>query len=91
MTPMQKTLTRLFVDHPREVNEGYFEHMAAASRFGFRLSRLAGLAFLHALVPGVAKTAVSDEIKRMAREIGGRAEDARDTRMREAGAWDPGL
>lgn len=88
---MQKTLNRLFADHPREVNEGYFEHMAAASRYGFRLSRLAGLAFLHAVVPGVAKTVVSDEIRRMAREMGGRAEEARDTRMRDAGAWDPGL
>ena len=88
---MQKTLNRLFADHPREVNEGYFEHMAAASRYGFRLSRLAGLAFLHAMVPGVAKTVVSEEIRKMAREMGGRAEEARDTRMRDAGAWDPGL
>lgn len=88
---MRKTLNRLFAEHPREVGEGYFEHMAAASRYGFRLSRLAGLAFLHALVPGLAKTAVSDEVRRMAREMGGRAEEARDTRMRDAGAWDPGL
>lgn len=88
---MRKTLSRLFADHPREVGEGYFEHMAAASRYGFRLSRLAGLAFLHAVVPGVAKSAVSDEIKRMACEMGGRAEEARETRMREAGVWDPGL
>lgn len=88
---MRKTLNRLFADHPREVNETYFQHMAAASRYGVRLSRLAGLAFVHAVVPGVAKTAVSDEIRRMAGEIGGRAEEARDTRMRDAGAWDPGL
>ena len=88
---MRRTLSRLFADHPREVNEGYFEHMTASSRYGFRLARLAGLAFLHALVPGVAKSAVSTEIRRMAGEMGGRAEEARDTRMRDAGAWDPGL
>ncbi len=88
---MRRTLSRLFVDHPREVKEGYFEHMAASSRYGFRLARLAGLAFLHAVVPGVAKSVVSTEIRRMAGEMGGRAEEARDTRMREAGVWDPGL
>ena len=88
---MRRILSRLFVDHPREVKEGYFEHMAASSRYGFRLARLAGLAFLHAAVPGVAKSVVSTEIRRMAGEMGGRAEEARDTRMREAGVWDPGL
>ncbi len=88
---MRKTLSRLFADHPREVGEDYLEHMAASSRYGFRLSRLAALAFLHALVPGVAKSVVSDEVKRMAREMGGRAEEARETRMRDAGVWDPGL
>ena len=31
---MIQTLNRLFVDHPREVEESYFEHMAASSRFG---------------------------------------------------------
>lgn len=88
---MQRTFSRLFADHPREVGESYVEHMAASSRFGLRLTRLAGLAFLHALVPGVARSVVSDEIRRMAREIGGRSDEARDTRMRDAGAWDPGL
>ena len=87
---MRNTWSRLFADHPREVGEGYLEHMAASSKYGFRLSRLAGLAFLHALVPGVAKSAVSEEIRRMAGEMGGRAEEARETRMRDAGVWDPG-
>ena len=88
---MITALKRLFVDHPREVGEGYFEHMAVAARVGFRLARLSGAAFMHAIVPGLCKTAVSDEIKRMAVEMGGRAEEARDGRMREAGVWDPGL
>ncbi len=88
---MRQTFARLFADHPREVGETYVEHMGAASTYGFRLARLSALAFLHAVMPGIAKTAVSDEIRRMAAEIGDRAEDARDTRMRDAGAWDPGL
>ncbi len=82
---------RLFLDHPREVGETYWRHMAASGRFGLRLLALAGVAFLHALVPGLHRSTVSDAIRGMARDLGGRAEEARDTRMRDAGVWDVGL
>ncbi len=82
---------RLFVDHPREVGEGYFQHMAQAWTFGFRLLRLTGAAFVHGAAPGVCKTTVSDGIKEMAGELSGRADEARECRMRDAGVWDPGL
>ena len=52
---------------------------------------LAGAAFAHALVPGVHKATVSTAIRGMARDMGGRAEEARETRMRDAGVWDVGL
>ena len=82
---------RLFRDHPREVGETYFEHMAASAAFGFKLVRLAGAAFAHAVVPGVHKATVSTAIRGMARDMGGRAEEAQETRMRDAGVWDMGL
>jgi hypothetical protein len=82
---------RLFRDHPREVGETYFEHMAASAAFGFKLMRLAGAAFAHAIVPGVHKSTVSTAIRGMARDMGGRAEEAQETRMRDAGVWDVGL
>ena len=88
---MIRTLKRLFADHPREVEETYFQHMAASSRFGFKLLRLAGCAFIHAVTPGLHKTTVSDAIRGMARDMGGRAEEARECRMRDAGVWDVGL
>lgn len=88
---MIQTFNRLFVDHPREVKESYLHHMAASSRFGFRLLKLAGCAFLHSVVPGVCKTTVSSSICCMADELGGRAREARECRMRDAGVWDPGL
>ena len=88
---MTDTFNRLFVDHPREVKESYLEHMAASSRFGFRLLRLAGCAFLHALVAGVHKATVSKAVCCMAEEMDGRAKEARECRMRNAGVWDPGL
>lgn len=88
---MSRTFHRLFVEHPREVDESYLHHMAASSRFGFKLLRLAGCAFCHAVVPGVFKTTVSDEIKATARTMGKRADEAQECRMRDAGVWDPGL
>ena len=88
---MSGLFKKLFVDHPREVEESYFEHMAASGRFGFKLLRLAACAFTHAVVPGLFKTTVSDEIKATARTMGMRAEEARECRMRNAGVWDPGL
>ena len=94
MTDSRRSSTpfaRLFRDHPREVGETYFEHMAASGRFGLRLLGLGCAAFAHALVPGVHKSTVSDAIRGMARDMGGRAEEARDTRMRDAGVWDVGL
>ena len=88
---MIRPFFRLFVEHPREVGETYLHHAAAASRFGARLARLSGAAFLHALVPGICKTTVSDEVIRMADDLGYRAQVARECRMRDAGAFDPGL
>lgn len=88
---MIRTFNRLFTDHPREVEESYFQHMAASSRYGFKLLQLAGCAFVHSIVPGVHKSTVSDSIRSMARDLGGRAEEARETRMRDAGVWDVGL
>lgn len=88
---MSNVFARLFRDHPREVGETYLEHMAASARFGFKLLRLAGCAFTHAVAPGVHKTTVSDAICGMARDMGGRAEEARECRMRDAGVWDVGL
>jgi hypothetical protein len=88
---MRRALSALFVDHPKEVGETYLEHAAAASRYGFRLLRLSGVAFLHAIAPGLHKTTVSSAIKGMADDLGYRAQVAQECRMQEAGAWDPGL
>jgi hypothetical protein len=73
------------------VGESYLVHFATAGRFGLRLARLSGTAFLHAVVPGVCRTTVSDEIKQMADALGYRAQIARECRMQDSGAFDPGL
>jgi hypothetical protein len=88
---MIRPFTHLFVDHPREVGESYLHHAGVAALTGFRLAGLSGAAFIHAVVPGMHKTTVSSAIKRMADDLGYRADIARETRMSDAGAFDPGL
>lgn len=88
---MIRAIKSLFVDHPREAGESYLHHAGVATRMGMRLARLSGCAFIHAVTPGLHKTTVSSEIKRMADDLGYRAEVARESRMKDAGAFDPGL
>jgi hypothetical protein len=88
---MLKGLDKLFLEHPREVSESYAEHAAAASRYGWILLGASACAFIHALIPGLHKTTASDRVRALAVELNGRAKLARDERMRQAGAYDPGL
>ncbi|WP_310498200.1 DUF6356 family protein [Sandarakinorhabdus sp.] len=66
---------RLFVDHPRAVNETYPEHMAAAFTVGGRLAAAALKCFIHGLVPGLCKTSGSDAILKLHGEISPRRFD----------------
>jgi hypothetical protein len=62
-------LDRLFLSHPRSVNEGYFEHQGRALRFSASLLG-AGLAcFVHALVPGLFERTGSRMIERLHGEM----------------------
>jgi len=44
-------ISRLFLEHPRKVEESYLEHAIFAGRFAFRLFAAAGAALIHALIP----------------------------------------
>lgn len=56
---------RLFLDHPRKVEESYTEHLAAASGFGLTMI-IGGIAcVIHALVPGLFVHTASDMIRRL--------------------------
>jgi hypothetical protein len=72
MTPM---FDRLFLEHPRTVNESYTEHMAAAFTVGGRMFVAAIKCFVHGLVPGLCKTAGSDAILQLHSEISPRRFD----------------
>ncbi len=53
---------RLFTDHPASVNESYFEHLASATGFGFRMIWGGVVCLVHALIPGVCSTRGSEMI-----------------------------
>ena len=44
-------IDRVFLDHPRSVEESYLEHAAFAGRFSGRLFLAACAAMIHALIP----------------------------------------
>jgi hypothetical protein len=47
---------RLFLDHPRSMGEGYFEHQRVALAFSGQLFLAALACAVHALVPGLCVT-----------------------------------
>ena len=89
--PRQSAFERLFLEHPREVGESYGHHFVASSRYGLRVLKIAGYCFAHALIPSLFRTAASDNIRCMARELEGRAQTANEERCRKSGSYDPGL
>ncbi|UXC90492.1 DUF6356 family protein [Sphingobium sp. RSMS] len=68
-------IDRLFLKHPREVNESYGEHLEVATRFGFLMVR-AGLAcMIHGLVPAFFTRTGSATVKRLCDEMRQRQPD----------------
>ncbi len=58
---------RLFVEHPRSVNESYAEHFMVASRFGLTMIWGGLAALVHAFVPGWCVTSGSETVKKLFR------------------------
>ncbi len=52
-------LSRIFFDHPRQLNETYFEHGQFAIRFAFKLLLAAIAATVHAVVPSLFERTAS--------------------------------
>lgn len=56
-------IDKMFLDHPRSVDEGYFEHMGVALSFGTQLFIASLACFVHALVPGLCVRTGSNAIR----------------------------
>ena len=67
--PMRTALERLFIVHPRSVNEGYLAHAGVALRFGQQLLRAGLAALVHAVIPALFATSASSIIKQLHREM----------------------
>lgn len=56
---------RLFIDHPKSVDENYVQHFGVASRFGLTMIGGGLKALVHAVIPGLCITSGSDTVKRL--------------------------
>ena len=72
-------LNRLFVDHPRSVEENYVEHFVVAG--GFALAMLWGglRVLVHAVIPGLFISAGSSTIKHLNARMIEQREKKRDS------------
>jgi len=66
---------RLFIEHPRTVGEGYFEHMGASLGTARKLAVAACACIVHAVVPGLCKTTGSTAILKLHAEVSPRRFD----------------
>jgi Family of unknown function (DUF6356) len=56
---------RLFIDHPRSVDERYWQHFGVAGRFGVTMIWGGLCALVHAIIPGLCVTTGSRTIERL--------------------------
>ena len=60
-----QTLSSLFTEHPKAVDETYFGHMRFALGFATQLTLAALAALTHAIFPFLCERTASDIIKRL--------------------------
>lgn len=68
LTPFTETTTmlaRIFLNHPRHVNESYAEHAVFAGGFALRLFLAGGAALVHAIIPCLFEKTASRMIAQM--------------------------
>jgi len=58
-------ISRLFLEHPRKVEESYVEHAVFAGRFALRLFGAACAALIHAVIPCLFEKTASRMIATM--------------------------
>jgi hypothetical protein len=66
---MHSTLDRLFIAHPRAVNEDYLSHGGVALHFALLLLAAGLAALVHAVIPALFETTASSIIKKLHAEM----------------------
>mgnify|MGYP006878994731 FL=1 len=79
-------MTRHFTEHPASVGESYTEHFRVAAHFARCLTKAAGAAAVHAVVPSMCKTTASECIRDLYAEMnsGARGHASADTASADA-------
>jgi hypothetical protein len=62
-------MRRHFTEHPASVGESYTEHFRVAAHFARCLTKAAGAAAVHAVVPSMCKTTASECIRELYAEM----------------------
>lgn len=62
---MSDLIDRIFLKHPRSVDEGYWQHFAFALSFAVKLFVAGFAALVHALIPCIFEKTASQAITRM--------------------------
>jgi len=58
-------IRRLFLSHPQQVGESYFQHQRVALSFALPLLGAGLAAVIHAIVPGLCETTAGDAIRKL--------------------------
>ncbi|MBI1492290.1 DUF6356 family protein [Halocynthiibacter styelae] len=58
-------ISKVFLEHPRAVEESYLEHAAFAGKFSFKLFLAAFAALIHAVIPCLFEKTASKMIAQM--------------------------
>lgn len=62
---MKTLMAKILLDHPKSVDETYFQHMRFASTFAAGLLVAAGAALIHAIIPCLCEKTASNKIKEL--------------------------
>lgn len=65
LSSMLRTWQQVFIEHPKSVNETYFQHMRFATWFAFRLFAAFCAALAHAFIPCLFEKTASRMINEM--------------------------
>jgi len=63
---MTQALRKLFIDHPKSIDESYGEHALFAFGFSLRLFAAAFAALVHAVLPGLFDKTASRIVQELA-------------------------
>lgn len=65
-------MKNIFMEHPREVNETYLEHMGHASWYSWCFFKLFFQSLIHAIFPWIYNGAISGKVKEVNDHLTGR-------------------